>query len=116
MTAKNAASITIVAPDTHVEVNGVTVGTLTATTSGSTLVVGKDVKVENLNILKGAVEIYGTVGTLSLAEGCSIKVWSVGTKDEFNRAMKEGAQTIELNNDIKAVSYTHLTLPTKRIV
>ena len=102
--AKSADAITIEAPNTHVELNGVTVGTLTATTSSTTLVVGKDVKIENLNILKGAVEIYGTVGTLSLAEGCSIKVWSVGTKDEFNRAMTEGAQTIELNNDIKDFS------------
>ena len=102
--AKSADAITIEAPTTHVELNGVTVNTVTASTSSTTLVVGKDVKVENLNILKGAVEIYGTVGTLSLAEGCSIKVWSVGTKDEFNRAMEEGAQTIELNNDIKDFS------------
>ena len=102
--ATSADAITIEAPNTHVELNGVTVGTVTASTSSTTLVVGKDVKVENLNILKGAVEIYGTVGTLSLAEGCSIKVWSVGTKDEFNRAMTEGAQTIELNNDIKDFS------------
>lgn len=61
VTAKNAASITIIAPDTHVEVNGVTVGTLTATTSGSTLVVGKDVKITTLNIEQGAAEIYGNV-------------------------------------------------------
>ena len=98
--ATSADAITIEAPTTHVELNGVTVGTVTASTSSTTLVVGKDVKIENLKILKGAVEIYGTVGTLSLAEGCSIKVWSVGTKDEFNRAMTEGAQTIELNSDI----------------
>ena len=102
--AKSADAIVIEAPTTHVELNGVTVTTVTASTSSTTLVVGKDVKIENLNILKGAVEIYGTVGTLSLAEGCSIKVWSVGTKDEFNRAMTEGAQTIELNNDIKDFS------------
>lgn len=61
VTAKNAASITIIAPDTHVEVNGVTVGTLTATTSGSTLVVGKDVKITTLKIEQGAAEIYGNV-------------------------------------------------------
>ena len=102
--ATSANAITIEAPTTHVELNGVTVGTVTASTSSTTLVVGKDVKIENLNVLKGAVEIYGTVGTLSLAEGCSIKVWSVGTKDEFNRAMTEGAQTIELNSDIKDFS------------
>lgn len=68
VTAKNAASITIVAPDTHVEVNGVTVGTLTATTSGSTLVVGKDVKITTLNIEHGAAEIYGNVSNVVKGE------------------------------------------------
>lgn len=68
VTAKNAASITIVAPDTHVEVNGVTVGTLTATTSGSTLVVGKDVKITTLNIAQGAAEIYGNVSKVVKGE------------------------------------------------
>ena len=68
VTAKNAASITIVAPDTHVEVNGVTVGTLTATTSGSTLVVGKDVKISTLNIEQGAAEIYGNVSKIVKGE------------------------------------------------
>ena len=68
VTAKNAASITIVAPDTHVEVNGVTVGTLTATTSGSTLVVGKDVKITTLNIEQGAAEIYGNVSNVLKGE------------------------------------------------
>lgn len=68
VTAKNAASITIVAPDTHVEVNGVTVGTLTATTSGSTLVVGKDVKITTLNIEQGAAEIYGNVSEVVKGE------------------------------------------------
>ena len=68
VTAKNAESITIVAPDTHVEVNGVTVGTLTATTSGSTLVVGKDVKITTLNIKQGAAEIYGNVSNVLKGE------------------------------------------------
>lgn len=68
VTAKNAESITIVAPDTHVEVNGVTVGTLTATTSGSTLVVGKDVKITTLNIEQGAAEIYGNVSKVVKGE------------------------------------------------
>lgn len=68
VTAKNAESITIVAPDTHVEVNGVTVGTLTATTSGSTLVVGKDVKITTLNIEQGAAEIYGNVSKVLKGE------------------------------------------------
>lgn len=68
VTAKNAESITIVAPNTHVEVNGVTVGTLTATTSGSTLVVGKDVKITTLKIEQGAAEIYGNVSEVVKGE------------------------------------------------
>lgn len=68
VTAKNAASITIVAPNTHVELNGVTVGTLTATTSSTTLVVGKDVKITNLNIEQGAAEIYGNVSNVVKGE------------------------------------------------
>lgn len=68
VTAKNAESITIVAPNTHVELNGVTVGTVTASTSSTTLVVGKDVKITNLNIEQGAVEIYGNVSNVVKGE------------------------------------------------
>lgn len=68
VTAKNAESITIVAPDTHVELNGVTVGTVTASTSSTTLVVGKDVKITTLNIEQGAAEIYGNVSKVVKGE------------------------------------------------
>lgn len=68
VTAKNAESITIVAPNTHVELNGVTVGTVTASTSSTTLVVGKDVKITTLNIKQGAADIYGTVSNVVKGE------------------------------------------------
>ena len=68
VTAKNAESITIVAPNTHVELNGVTVGTVTASTSSTTLVVGKDVKITTLNIEQGAAEIYGNVSKVVKGE------------------------------------------------
>ena len=66
--AASADAITIEAPTTHVELNGVTVGTLTATTSGSTLVVGKDVKITTLKIEQGAAEIYGNVSEVVKGE------------------------------------------------
>lgn len=66
--ATSADAITIEAPTTHVELNGVTVGTVTATTSSTTLVVGKDVKITNLNIEQGAAEIYGNVSNVVKGE------------------------------------------------
>lgn len=63
-----ADAITIEAPTTHVELNGVTVGTLTASTSNTTLVVGKDVKITTLNIEQGAAEIYGNVSKVVKGE------------------------------------------------
>ncbi|MGM9781635.1 MAG: hypothetical protein ACI3Y7_07265 [Candidatus Cryptobacteroides sp.] len=102
ITAVNAESLTIVAPKTHVEVNGVTVTSLTASTSNNTLVVGSDVKVTTLTIEAGAVEIYGEVGTLTKGTNAGdVKVWAVGDKATFSKAYSAGAQTIELKNDIK---------------
>ena len=36
--------------------------------------------------------------------------------DEFDKVIGQNHVTDTLKNSIKAVSYTHLTLPTKRIV
>ncbi len=62
--AKSADAITIEAPNTHVELNGVTVGTVTASTSSTTLVVGEDVKIGTLKIEQGAADIYGNVSNV----------------------------------------------------
>lgn len=99
MTAKNAESITIVAPDTHVEVNGVTVGTLTATTSGSTLVVGKDVKITTLNIEQGAAEIYGNVSKVLKGENAGVVTWYVDDAANFETALNN-ADKVVLTADI----------------
>lgn len=99
VTAKNAESITIVAPDTHVEVNGVTVGTLTATTSGSTLVVGKDVKITTLNIEQGAAEIYGNVSEVVKGKNAGTVTWYAGDDTALARAVRY-ADRIVLENDI----------------
>ena len=99
VTAKNAASITIVAPDTHVEVNGVTVGTLTATTSGSTLVVGKDVKITTLNIEQGAAEIYGNVSKVVKGENAGTVTWYIDDAANFETALNN-ADKVVLTADI----------------
>lgn len=66
--ATSADAITIEAQTTHVELNGVTVGTVTASTSSTTLVVGEDVKITTLNIEQGAAEIYGNVSKIVKGE------------------------------------------------
>ena len=106
VTAKNAESITIVAPDTHVEVNGVTVGTLTATTSGSTLVVGKDVKITTLNIEQGAAEIYGNVSEVVKGDNAGIVTWYAGDATAFASAVLY-ADRIVLENDINRTFGTY---------
>lgn len=106
VTAKNAVSITIVAPDTHVEVNGVTVGTLTATTSGSTLVVGKDVKITTLNIEQGAAEIYGNVSKVVKGANAGTVTWYAGDVTALARAVRY-ADRIVLENDINRTSGTY---------
>lgn len=106
VTAKNAESITIVAPDTHVEVNGVTVGTLTATTSGSTLVVGKDVKITTLKIEQGAAEIYGNVSKVLKGENAGTVTWYAGDVTALARAVRY-ADRIVLENDINRTSGTY---------
>ncbi len=106
VTAKNAASITIIAPDTHVEVNGVTVGTLTATTSGSTLVVGKDVKITTLKIEQGAAEIYGNVSKVVKGENAGVVTWYAGDVTALARAVRY-ADRIVLENDINRTFGTY---------
>lgn len=103
VTAKNAESITIVAPDTHVEVNGVTVGTLTATTSGSTLVVGKDVKITTLNIEQGAAEIYGNVSKVVKGENAGTVTWYVDDAANFETALNNADKVVlEANMELNA--------------
>ena len=94
-------NLTINLPQSHVEVNGASYNSITASTSTNTLVIGEDVTVSILTIEAGAVEIYGEVGTLTKgANAGDVKVWAVGDKATFNKAYTAGAETIELKKDI----------------
>ena len=106
VTAKNAESITIVAPNTHVELNGVTVNTVTASTSGSTLVVGKEVKITTLKIEQGAAEIYGTVSNVVKGENAGTVTWYAGDATAFASAVLY-ADRIVLENDINRTFGTY---------
>ena len=105
--AKSADAITIEAPNTHVELNGVTVGTLTATTSSTTLVVGKDVKITNLNIEQGAVEIYGNVSNVVKGENAGTVTWYAGDVTALASAVLY-ADRIVIENDINRTFGTYI--------
>lgn len=107
VTAKNAASITIVAPNTHVELNGVTVGTVTASTSSTTLVVGKDVKITTLDIEQGAAEIYGNVSKVVKGENAGTVTWYVDDAANFETALNN-ADKVVLTADIDLVKTASL--------
>ena len=104
--AKSADAITIEAPNTHVELNGVTVGTLTASTSSTTLVVGKDVKITNLNIAQGAAEIYGNVSNVVKGENAGTVTWYAGDVTALSSAVLY-ADRIVIENDINRTSGTY---------
>lgn len=94
VTAKNAESITIVAPNTHVELNGVTVKTVTASTSSTTLVVGKDVKIGTLTLEQGAAEIYGNVSKVVKGENAGTVTWYVDDAANFETALNNADKVV----------------------
>lgn len=77
----NAENVTIIAPNTHVELNGVTLTNVTATTSGNTLVVGKDVTINTLKIEQGTAEIYGKVSSVVKGENAGAIFCYVDAKE-----------------------------------
>ena len=106
--ATSADAITIEAPTTHVELNGVTVNTVTASTSSTTLVVGKDVKITTLNIEQGAAEIYGNVSKVVKGENAGVVTWYAGDATAFASAVLY-ADRIVIENDINRTSGTYIS-------
>ena len=97
--AKSADAIVIEAPNTHVELNGVTVGTLTATTSSTTLVVGKDVKIGTLKLEQGSAEIYGSVTTVEKGENAGAVTIYVKNANALETALNN-ADKVVLDADL----------------
>lgn len=102
--AVNAASLTINAPQSHVELNGITVTTLTASTSSTTLVVGSDVKVTTLTINAGSAIIYGNVTTLVKGENAGEIEWHVTNSSNMTEALN-AADTIVLEKNIQPSNF-----------
>lgn len=92
--AKSADAITIEAPNTHVELNGVTVKTVTASTSSTTLVVGKDVKIGTLTLEQGAAKIYGNVSKVVKGENAGTVTWYVDDAANFETALNNADKVV----------------------
>ena len=114
--AVNAASLTINAPQSHVELNGITVTTLTASTSSTTLVVGADVTVGTLTVKAGSAVIYGTVTTLVKEEGAGEIEWHVtNVADVVNAANKADVIVFDTDMNFGNQSTININKPTKII-
>ena len=114
--AVNAESLTIEAPQSHVELNGITVTTLTASTSSTTLVVGADVTVGTLTVKAGSAVIYGTVTTLVKEEGAGEIEWHVtNVADVVNAANKADVIVFDTDMNFGNQSTININKPTKII-
>lgn len=98
--AVSAESLTIEAPQSHVELNGITATNLTASTSNNTLVVGSDVTVNTLTIEAGSAVIYGKVTKLVKGANAGEIEWHVTTSGSLTKALKV-ADKIVLEEAIK---------------
>ena len=65
----DSKTLNINLPNSHVNINKGDYTSVTAKTSATTLVVGKDVEIDTLNILAGNAEIYGLVDAITRASG-----------------------------------------------
>ncbi len=92
--ATSAENLIIEAPTTHVELNGVTVKTVTASTSSTTLVVGKDVKIGTLTLEQGAAEIYGNVSKVVKGENAGTVTWYVDDAANFETALNNADKVV----------------------
>ena len=107
VTIPSSASVnqlTIDLPQSHVEINGVTATSITASTSNNTLVVGSDVKVTTLTINAGSAIIYGNVTTLVKGENAGEIEWHVTNSSNMTEALN-AADTIVLEKDIQPSNF-----------
>lgn len=72
-------------PTLSVDLSG-NYGSIEASTADNTLIIAEGATVGKLTVTKGNVEIYGTVGELTLAEGCKVTVYSVADGETLLKA------------------------------
>ena len=104
LSAVKAKSLNIDAPESHVELTaGEYTDEVIARTSATTLVVGKNTKINTLKITKGNAVIDGTVTTF-VNETCATLVWNVANTAELANAVKFAGVADEIK--LAAGNYT----------
>ena len=92
--APAGTKVTILAPTSHVIVTGTSYAEITASTGDNTLVIPQGVTVDKLIVTKGAVEIHGTVNSLTVTpeEGKTVcfRECEGLSKEVFEKIFKEG--------------------------
>ena len=109
ITAPTTSNLTINLPNSTVTLNGESYTTVTATTADNTLIIPEGVKVENLTVNRGNVEIYGDLA-VKVAKGSGYKgtiTYFISTVEQLRALATEvnGGTTfsgmqIKLSNDI----------------
>ena len=109
ITAPTTSNLTINLPNSTVTLNGESYTTVTATTADNTLIIPEGVKVENLTVNRGNVEIYGDLA-VKVANGSGYKgtiIYFISTVEQLRALATEvnGGTTfsgmqIKLSNDI----------------
>lgn len=109
ITAPTTSNLTINFPNSTVTLNGESYTTVTATTADNTLIIPEGVKVENLTVNRGNVEIYGDLA-VKVAKGSGYKgtiIYFISTVEQLRALATEvnGGTTfsgmqIKLSNDI----------------
>ena len=109
ITAPTTSNLTINLPNSTVTLNGESYTTVTATTADNTFIIPEGVKVENLTVNRGNVEIYGDLA-VKVAKGSGYKgtiIYFISTVEQLRALATEvnGGTTfsgmqIKLSNDI----------------
>ena len=109
ITAPTTSNLTINLPNSTVTLNGESYTTVTATTADNPLIIPEGVKVENLTVNRGNVEIYGDLA-VKVAKGSGYKgtiIYFISTVEQLRALATEvnGGTTfsgmqIKLSNDI----------------
>ncbi|MFQ8803921.1 MAG: hypothetical protein ACLR8Y_00715 [Alistipes indistinctus] len=90
ITMPEGHSVTINMPSTTVTLNGKVYSSVDAVTATSTLIVPRDVTIENLTVRQGNVKIYGVVNNLTKVGGYADKIIRcVASQADLDRALAD---------------------------
>ncbi len=103
LTTPSSADLVIETPNTTVTLNGASYANVSSSTADNTLIVGEDVTIDNLTLVKGSVEVYGTVKKVVKKNTSSQIILHAGDGSKLV-AFKEGMADADKENFFKSVN------------